>query len=81
MGRPRQQEAIDLGRCRVRKDIGEPIFRLLEDPTKPGKIEYGSLKHLLEKLFAKHLRELDAISEDLLEEILNAGRPTESANK
>ena len=70
MGRPRKQEAIDLGRCRVRRDIAEPIALLLEDPAKPGKPKYGALKLLLEKLMAKHLREMEAITDELLEEIL-----------
>lgn len=76
-GRPQKHAAVDLGRCRVRTDIAEPIFRLLEDPFNPGKIKYGALKALQEKLFAEYLRELDAISEELLQEILKDGKSFE----
>lgn len=61
---------IVLGQCRIRKDLGEKVKMLLEDPVKPGRIEYGSLKKYLEMLIAKDLRERQAISDELLEEIL-----------
>jgi len=78
MGRPKKQDTLDLGRCRVRSDIGEKIQMLIEDPINPGKTQYGALKHLLEKLFAQHLREQEAISDDVLKEILAGGKHLDS---
>lgn len=78
MGRPKKQDTVNLGMARVRKDVGERIFKLIEDPAKPGRVQYGALKTLLEKLFAQHLKEMDAISDDVLKEILEDERHLES---
>jgi hypothetical protein len=59
-----------LGLVRVREDLGEKVFSLLEDPMKPGRIQYGSMRLYLEKLIARDLREREAISDELLNEIL-----------
>lgn len=80
MGRARKQNCIDLGRCRVREDIGEKILALLEDPMNPGKTKYGAFKALLERLFAQHLHELEAISDDKLKELLENERHINSGN-
>lgn len=60
-----------VGTLRIREDLADKICILLEDPVKPGKLGYGKLKDYLETLIAKDLREREAISEELLEEILN----------
>lgn len=62
--------AVTLGLIRIREDLGEKVFTLLEDPMKPGRIKYGSMRVYLEKLIAKDLAERDAIASELLNEIL-----------
>lgn len=59
-----------LGLVRIRKDLGDKVFDLLEDPMKEGRIQYGSMRVYLEKLIARDLREREAISDELLNEIL-----------
>ncbi len=62
--------AVTLGLIRVREDLGDKVFALLEDPMKPGRIKYGSMRVYLEKLIAKDLAEREAITSELLNEIL-----------
>ena len=63
---------VDLGRIRLRKELGDKVMLLLEDPLRPGKIKYGSMRNYIEKLVAKDLSERGALAEDVLKCILES---------
>lgn len=70
MARQSGEGVVVLGNIRVRKDLGDLVLALLEDPTKPGKVKYGSMRMYLERLIAKDMRERQAIAKDVLDDIL-----------
>lgn len=70
----RKPEVVDLGKLRLRREVGEKIYALLEDPLRPGRLKYGALKNLSDRLFAEYLRDMDALGQDVLDEILEEGK-------
>lgn len=72
MARQSGEGVVVLGNIRVRKDLGDLVLALLEDPVKPGKVKYGSMRMYLERLIARDMRERKALSEDLLNNILDS---------
>ncbi len=72
MARQSGEGVAVLGNIRVRKDLGDLVLALLEDPMKPGKVKYGSMRMYLERLIAKDMRERQAIAEVTLNKILES---------
>lgn len=64
--------AVSLGLIRIREDLAQKVFTLLEDPMKPGRIKYGSMRVYLEKLVARDLAEREAITSEVLNEIMES---------
>lgn len=72
MARQSGLDVVVLGNIRVRQDLGDLVLALLEDPAKPGKVKYGSMRMYLERLIARDMRERKALSADVLESILES---------
>lgn len=62
--------AKTLGVIRIREDLADKVFTLLEDPMKQGRIKYGSMRNYLERLIAQDMNERRAISDELLKDVL-----------
>lgn len=71
MAKMKGMPCIPLCNLRIREDLGKKVLLMLEDPTKPGRTRYGAMRKYMETLIAEDMRKRSAISEDLLEEILN----------
>ena len=64
-------DVIVLGQLRVRRDLGEKVLAMLEDPLKQGRTKYGEMRKYMERLIAEDLHKRAAVSDELLKEILD----------
>lgn len=59
-----------LGNPDIRADLADKVFDLLEDPARPGRVKYGSMRKYLERLVAEDLVRREAVAKGVLDEIL-----------
>lgn len=62
---------VNLGSLRIRDDLGKKVLLMLEDPTKPGRTKYGEMRKYIEGLIANDMHKRQAISDDLLKEVMS----------
>lgn len=63
-------KAVALGVFRIREDLAEKVLTLLEDPMRPGNTRYGAMREYLERLVAEDMHRREALSDEVLQEIL-----------